>query len=293
MAELSSVPSQRTKRFYEMKKLGYTRVEGEQSGVPVVVKKGDSDWQQFLASNKKGVFVPDPNMTNPNGNSRNGLLSSCNPQAKLSGNEAVPTKRTRLINTKVLKRLNDERQLTQGQGYYDVAERICGELEGALVMSGFNLPEYLPSPVAQTLVRVSDKSGLEMIVDVKPMKRLVPQDPEVQDDFAWIEYSGDPDLHPDLETLYHWVEDEAFAWVAFERKTHFVVVPRKLLASHFSKVVQVRPPSETAKEAINRIFMRGDRNDVQFLFPLDHLESHMDFQGQTMHWYKIDPSDFD
>jgi len=93
--------------------------------------------------------------------------------------------------------------------------------------------------------------------------------------------------------LYHWVEDENFEWVAFERKKYFAVVPRRILALHFAHVLQLRPPAETAKEAINRIFMRGDRNDVQFLFPLQNLETHEDFQGHVMHWYKLDPLDFE
>jgi hypothetical protein len=269
----------RTQRFYEMKKLGFCVEQGLQTGVDKVVKDGDSDWQAFLASGQV-KFHPAHLKTNVNET----------PKAKLDGNQPIPSRRIRILKTKALKRLNEQRLLTQGKDRFDVAERISNDLEGAVVMSGYRAVEYLPNAyIGQMRVKISNPE-LAFVADVKPMQRLILQDEDVQDDFAWIEHSGDPDLCDDQ--LYKYLQDETFEYIIFERQKYFLVVLRKLVAEYCLKHVQEWPPAETAKEAIKRIYVRGDKNDVQFLLPLKDLESHPFFKDQVMKWFKIVPEDF-
>jgi site-specific DNA-methyltransferase (adenine-specific) len=111
-----------------------------------------------------------------------------------------------------------------------------------------------------------EKEAERYRVDVKGMKRLSRSDPDVQDEWIWIE------LHGVREHDRGWLYDGKAELVAFEKKREFVVVKRDDLIKLIEQLVDLKTTVHSAKAARYKIYSRPGRPDRITLIETEKLK---------------------
>jgi len=110
------------------------------------------------------------------------------------------------------------------------------------------------------------KKGTEKYkIDVKSMKRISRNDPEVQDEWVWIE------LHGVRPYDRGWLYDGKADLIIFEKKASFIIVKRIDLINLVHQLVDMQTLVRRANEAKYKVYRRPMRPDLITLIELDKL----------------------
>ena len=101
---------------------------------------------------------------------------------------------------------------------------------------------------------VMSKDGRSLNVEVKSLKRMGREDPEVQDEHVWIE------LHGVRKDDQGWLYGKADL-IAFELKKSFRIVRRTDLLNLVVKLVDFNTRVEKSTEALYKLYSRSGRSD--------------------------------
>ncbi len=101
-------------------------------------------------------------------------------------------------------------------------------------------------------------------VDVKAMKRVNRNDPDVQDRLHWVEYRN-------VHGRTGWLFGKADLF-AFETRSGFVIVERRALLTLVNQKVDHRERVTKPEDAVYKIYERPNRRDETTLVPVEDLK---------------------
>lgn len=107
-----------------------------------------------------------------------------------------------------------------------------------------------------------DKKSLK--VEVKSRKRMRRGDPELQDEYLWVE------IHGVRKNDQGWLYGDADL-IAFEMTNSFRLVRRADLARLIGRLVDFNEMVDTPKDALYKLYSRRDRHDLLAMIKTDDL----------------------
>jgi hypothetical protein len=120
-----------------------------------------------------------------------------------------------------------------------------------------------------------EKGEKKFMIDVKAMKRLSRNDPQVQDEWLWIELHGVRIQDPG------WLLAGKADLIAFEKKNSFLIVKRTDLIDLLPTLVDYHKTVNRAGDAQYKIYSRTNRPDKITLIETEKLKNI-----QCVEWFK-------
>lgn len=120
-----------------------------------------------------------------------------------------------------------------------------------------------------------EKGDKKFTIDVKAMKRLSRNDPQVQDEWIWIELHGVRIQDPG------WLLAGKADLIAFEKKNSFIIVKRTDLINFLPTLVDFNKTVNRAGDAQYKIYSRTNRPDKITLIETEKLKAI-----QWVEWHK-------
>jgi hypothetical protein len=120
-----------------------------------------------------------------------------------------------------------------------------------------------------------EKGEKKFMIDVKAMKRLSRNDPQVQDEWLWIELHGVRIQDPG------WLLAGKADLIAFEKKNSFLIVKRTDLIDLLPTLVDYNKTVNRAGDAQYKIYSRTNRPDKITLIETEKLKNI-----QCVEWFK-------
>jgi hypothetical protein len=102
--------------------------------------------------------------------------------------------------------------------------------------------------------------------DVKALKKASRNDSNTSDELVWLEFKN---VHGNLG----WLHAESLDYLAFERKTDFIVVDRKLLLELALKICDLTKIVKSSSQALYSSYTRWQRHDEISLIKMSDIQS--------------------
>jgi len=152
--------------------------------------------------------------------------------------------------------MHDKRNRYDKRGCLEIGQKAEGVFARIAAQKGWRVK------AASNYANINDhwdllieKGAEKHRVDVKGMKRVSRRDPDVQDEWIWIE------LHGVRERDRGWLYDGKAELIAFEKKGAFVVVKRADLIKLVEQLVDLSTTVHSARVARYKVYSRPGRPD--------------------------------